>query len=78
MITGKPSARISDFVTYPSALFGNRVTVICPPIPNNGQDKSALAFYNEGIDSSVSIFKAPEDTISGATPSFMVCPLEFK
>ena len=43
-------------------------------LPYNGQGKSALAFFNERIDSSLSIFKAPEDAISGATPTFMVCP----
>jgi len=42
-------------------------------LPYYGQSKSALAFFNERIVSSLSIFSAPEDTISGATPTFMFC-----
>jgi len=36
-------------------------------------DAMRLLFLNERIVSSLSIFSAPEDTISGATPTFMVC-----
>ena len=72
--TVKTSAKLSDFVTKFGALFGNPVTVIYPSLPDNGQRKSALAFYNERIDSSLSLLNAPEDTISGATPTSMVCP----
>ena len=44
IITGKPSAKISDFVTYLSALFGNLVPIICPSLPYNGQEKRRLLF----------------------------------
>jgi len=78
MIIDKPSAKSSYFDTTLSVLFGNLIIVICPSLSYNGQIKSALAFYNERIDSTLSIFSAPEDTISGATPAFMVCSLPFK
>jgi len=42
-------------------------------LPYNGQGKSAVAFFNERIVPSLSIFSAPEDTISGATPTFIFC-----
>ena len=47
-------------------------------LPYNGQSKNALTFYNKRIESSLSIFKAPEDTILGATPISMVSPLQRK
>lgn len=73
-ITVRTSANLSEFVTEVGALFGNPVTVICPSLPYNGQSNSALAFYNNRIDSSLFIFKAPEDKISGATPNSIACP----